>query len=474
MTTLPDIPGVADLQLIGRGGAADVYSGVRRNLLHDEPEQVAVKVFRATVQDERTQAQFRSECAIYRDPRLAELAVVQVPEANLTWDGRPYLVMELCTGSLARRVAEHGPVPASDVAGIGAGLAAALHGLRLPHGDVTPSNILFRQSGTAVLSDFGLSVRGTDGVRQPNLLTPEYAAPELWENAPRTGASDIFGLGASLYYALTGAPPIPWLPGESQDSYRRRVLMTHSVAPIRRSDVPSALADMIAGMLASDERRRPQAAAVVVGLAGFGASRQSGPTAQPSTPTRLDTQQAPDSSTERPMAVPTPPDDWHREHTADPGQHHTQLAPDQVPATKTTSRSGSRRPLVIGLASLAVLVVGLGFVLFAPSGTPPRAGSEQPETAGTTTEAAEVIVLNGVRDNGATVSLRWTGPAGLSYAVLVIPDVGATETIPVRQRKSYVAQVSSAAQYCFAVQATDGTQVVQSAPVPIRNAKCHL
>jgi serine/threonine protein kinase len=171
--SLPDIPRIGDLRLIGRGGAADVYSGVKINLLHHEP--VAVKVFLASLADEQTKVQFLSECEIYQDSRVEGLAVVRVPLANLTSDGRPYLVMELCTGSLFGRVADRGPLPWVEVARIGFELATALKGLRLPHGDVSPANILFRADASAVLSDFGLSV---GRAAAQNLYTPEYAAPE--------------------------------------------------------------------------------------------------------------------------------------------------------------------------------------------------------------------------------------------------------------------------------------------------------
>lgn len=76
--------------------------------------------------------------------------------------------------------------------------------------DIKPANVILRADGPAVLIDFG-SVRAfqiQQTVRHTRILTEEYAAPELYSQAARFGPyTDLFCLGATLYHALTGAPP---------------------------------------------------------------------------------------------------------------------------------------------------------------------------------------------------------------------------------------------------------------------------
>lgn len=77
-----------------------------------------------------------------------------------------------------------------------------IHGRDLVHGDVTPSNVIVAPDGnSAKLIDFGLMVRSGE---QPAGQTPKFAAPELVKGAPATIASDMFGIAATMAYAMLG------------------------------------------------------------------------------------------------------------------------------------------------------------------------------------------------------------------------------------------------------------------------------
>src|SRR5205807_872207 len=103
----------------------------------------------------------------------------------VTSEGRPYLVMELCTGgTLGDLLTASGPLPAARVRKIGVQLADALataHNAGILHRDIKPGNVLIDEFGTVKLADFGLAAildanSGTTATREA--LTPNYAAPE--------------------------------------------------------------------------------------------------------------------------------------------------------------------------------------------------------------------------------------------------------------------------------------------------------
>ena len=133
--------------------------------------------------------------------------------------GNAYLVMDFVEGqSLAKRIEQEGVLPEEDVLAWGEQLLDALgycHNQGIIHRDVKPQNVIVRPDGQAVLVDFGLvKLWDPDDPRTKTAMrgmgTPEYAPPEQYDtHMEHTDArSDIYGLGATLYHALTGeAPP---------------------------------------------------------------------------------------------------------------------------------------------------------------------------------------------------------------------------------------------------------------------------
>lgn len=79
-----------------------------------------------------------------------------------------------------------------------------------------------------------------------------------------------------------------------------------------------------------------------------------------------------------------------------------------------------------------------------------------------------------VRDRGQTVELTWRGATSLEYAVVVAGTGLPTRAVLARHARSMRLQVHPNRQYCFLIQATDGEQVMQSEPRPIRGAVCRL
>jgi hypothetical protein len=137
--------------------------------------------------------------------------VVKVYDSGLDAEGHPFIVYEYIEGcDLGVHVARSGPPSPALARTWGKQIAEALaatHEMGLVHRDVKPGNILVRPDGALVLCDFGLVIPevGERLTAEGFLLgTPAFMAPELWEGATATPASDQFAWAASLVVVLTG------------------------------------------------------------------------------------------------------------------------------------------------------------------------------------------------------------------------------------------------------------------------------
>lgn len=116
-----------------------------------------------------------------------------------------WLVTALAAGDLWS-AAPLGPDDLFEVAAATADALVAAHHREVIHGDVTPANVLWVDDAV-VLADFGLAVLQADAPGGPLGATPGWAAPERWEQALPTAASDVYGWGATIWTAATGERP---------------------------------------------------------------------------------------------------------------------------------------------------------------------------------------------------------------------------------------------------------------------------
>jgi len=248
------IPGYEILRPIGSGGMSNVYLATQRSL----ERKVAVKVMRRSfdhgVDSGQVEKRFLLEGrTLAKLPHRNIVAVYDI----VSNDQIAYIAMEYLGGGVLSDRMRSGLSLAEAVPVI-VQIASALefaHSRGVVHRDLKPANIMFRDSGTPVLTDFGIA-RSQDGatmrLTQTGMLvgTPTYMSPEQINGVAVDGRADQYSLGILFYELLTGAPPF-----RAETSIA--VLMAHLSQPL--PPLPAefrAFDDVIARMLAKDREDR--------------------------------------------------------------------------------------------------------------------------------------------------------------------------------------------------------------------------
>lgn len=450
--SLPTFPGHSTVSALGSGGFADVYRARREGPLE---RWVAIKLFRLTLDDRRAAVRFRDECAAIT--RLdTNPDVVTVHDAAVLPDGRPYLVMELCEGSLLRAVQQRGPLPPAEVAVIGLQIATALdaaHFAHVLHGDVSPQNVLFRRSGAAALADFGLAVLRDHRGNIASGFTIAHAAPEaVRHDGAIDERSDVYGLGSTLHRALTGQPPFPPRMGESDAARANRTL--HDPPP-RATEAPAWLADAVQSMLAKDPAERPAIGEVRAVLSQHGPS--------PDTAPRADA--PPDVPVYGPPPGFEPASQAHtrdrpragQEAVSEPPLDVTNLRADRPDRDAPTEAPGRRwlRPVLVGTAVVALAGAAWG-VAVAVGGDGGAAGPTPQAPALQATDSA--IRLATPQDDGDSVTLTWTVDRPLADVGVAVSRDGATPVVSMLPRNGATFVLTTTVPtdpgtpYCFQIQ----------------------
>ena len=276
----PILPGLTYIRPLGSGGFADVFLYEQ-----DMPRRdVAVKVLPSDVRDPELRRMFNAEADVLAH-LSAHPSIVTVYQAGISADGRPYIVMEYCPGSLTQRYRiERMPVP--EVLEIGVRMAGALesaHVAGLVHRDVKPSNILVTTFGAPVLADFGISSSLTPNSADEMLaMSIPWSAPEVvGEQTAGTVASEVWSLGATVYSLLAGHSPFERRErGQNTKELLRRRIARASYTAIPRTDVPASLQHVLERSMSRDPRERyPSARAFAEALREVQVETGAAPTA---------------------------------------------------------------------------------------------------------------------------------------------------------------------------------------------------
>jgi serine/threonine protein kinase len=251
------------LEVVGRGGMSTVHRG--RHLASGQI--VAVKVMaRERAADPVLLQRFEQEFTAARS--LSHPHIVRGLDFGVE-DSVPYLVMEFIEGqNLGQCVRQQGPLPLVDAIRINIQIGDALqlaHASKLVHRDVKPENILVATDGRACLTDLGLikDLEGTaDLTRSRTFMgTAAYMAPEQFHNARHADVrSDVYGLASTLFYSLTGTPPLV----ERGNLVMLRKKLNNDYTPLRHllPTAPACLERAISAALDAAPARRPASCAV--------------------------------------------------------------------------------------------------------------------------------------------------------------------------------------------------------------------
>jgi serine/threonine-protein kinase len=328
--------------LLGRGGMGEVYRAfdTRRG------RTVALKLLPPDVaRDENFRARFRREsdsAACLQDPHV--IPIHDFGEC----DGRLYIDMRLVDGTGLDQIIAAGRLDPRRAVALIAQVAEALtdaHSHGVLHRDVKPSNILVTRSDFAYLVDFGIARALDDDLTAltrsgATIGTLAYMAPERFDGGPHDNRSDIYSLTCTLAECLTGRRPFD---ATSLPSLMKAHLTADPPRPsLQRTDIPSALDDVIARGMAKDPSARYPTARDLAAAAQFAL---------------------------HPLGTPSAP---------------IQRVPTPKPATLVGLPSFRRQPRLLALAASAILLVAastvtgfaLGHSTGATSGEPSATADE--------------------------------------------------------------------------------------------------
>ncbi|HET9142611.1 serine/threonine-protein kinase, partial [Actinophytocola sp.] len=250
----------AVLREIGRGGMGIVWLAEDRMI----GRRVAIKELHlpdGVPPDERAVFEERVLREARTAGRLNDPAIVIVYDV-VQEHGNTYIVMELIEApTLADVVRQNGPLPQDSVVALAGQLLPALesaHAAGIVHRDVKPSNVMLLPNGRVKLTDFGIA----QSLDDPRLTTsgvligsPTYLAPERIHGADADAASDLWALGAVLFFAVEG-----YSPYERSSTAATMHAITTEVPYLTRCQGP--LASVIMGLMIGSPAARLSATQV--------------------------------------------------------------------------------------------------------------------------------------------------------------------------------------------------------------------
>nr|WP_168505760.1 serine/threonine-protein kinase [Streptomyces sp. S1D4-11]QIY93855.1 protein kinase [Streptomyces sp. S1D4-11] len=407
------------LRRLGAGGMGRVWLAYDQELECEValkeltlPEGIPEQELSARVA--RARAEARHAARLRNHPHVA--TVHDVVEEH----GLPWIVMGFLPGAtdLKEVVREHGPLPPAETARIGLAVLDALmagHRIGILHRDVKPANILLtrgnqqdpscEEGARVLLADYGISLQPDSG--EPRLTgtsgivgTPGYLAPERARGAPPSPASDLFSLGATLYYAVEGNGPFD---RPSDVSTLTALLFEEPTPPTQAGDLGPVLADL----MVKDPAERMGADEAMHRLAGLTAAPQPASRTPEPAPRTADTTPLPEQPPASQSSPGTPSD----------GESSPAAAVPRRPRHPKRPKADSGRTL--GFIAAVLLLIGGG--IWAGVALLNGPGTQTPQTGPVLPYGNEVGLTRELRP-GDCVSAAWSTERFQSLPKLKIVD----------------------------------------------------
>ncbi|MBX3195824.1 MAG: Stk1 family PASTA domain-containing Ser/Thr kinase [Schumannella sp.] len=257
-------------ELLGRGGMADVHSGMDARL----GRRVAIKLLKPSLaNDPAFRTRFRQEAQAAA--RMAHPTIVRVFDAGEETvrdpSGNeiqvPFIVMEHVDGRLLKDVVAQGPMDPAEAGRIVDGILVALeysHRAGVVHRDIKPGNVMVTSAGQVKVMDFGIARAISDSsatIAQTSAIlgTAQYFSPEQARGEVVDARTDLYSTGVVLYELLTGRPPFQ---GETAVATAYQHVSEPPTPPNALNHAVSpALNAVVMRALAKDRNERYQSAA---------------------------------------------------------------------------------------------------------------------------------------------------------------------------------------------------------------------
>ncbi|TMQ68430.1 MAG: NACHT domain-containing protein, partial [Candidatus Eisenbacteria bacterium] len=243
------------LRRLGAGGMGEVY------LARDTTTGLECALKRLHLREDDLADTVRHEFEALT--RVRHPAVVAVYEFGISAEGTPFYTMEYVPGLPSDHALAQDDRPSlfSLAARVAHGLEV-LHAANVVHGDLKPANLVVLPGDrpgalprAVRIVDFGLA-RLIGRAGQGHVGTPGYAAPEVVAGEAPTPASDLYGLGATLYTILARRPPFP---GETRDQVlQRQQAGGPSTSALEAGGVPGPLIQLVLRLMARSPGERPR------------------------------------------------------------------------------------------------------------------------------------------------------------------------------------------------------------------------
>jgi serine/threonine protein kinase/ankyrin repeat protein/formylglycine-generating enzyme required for sulfatase activity len=272
---LAEHPRYEILTLIGKGGMGDVYKARHRKM----ERTVALKVInRELVRKAEAIDRFHRE--VKAAAQLSHPNIVTAYDADQA-DDFHFMVMEYVDGvDLSQTVKARGALPVAEACDYVQQAAIGLqhaHERGMVHRDIKPHNLMVTKDGTVKILDFGLASLAPEALLDSDAVeargdltaagaimgTPDFISPEQAEDARKADIrSDIYSLGATLYFLLSGR--MPFVEGSVTHKLKSHASVEPDSLESLRDDVPAELVAIVSRMMAKDPSDRFQTPAEVV------------------------------------------------------------------------------------------------------------------------------------------------------------------------------------------------------------------